>query len=116
MRPWPECRGQGVRAIGLCERGTLYERVGVGEHLKGWMGRDCLARCAMAKRREIVDHSSGKTKRHQKKALEQKVEDAALHERVQRLKQLEIINLFGKIDFYPKYDYKVERRRKRTGN
>lgn len=38
---------------------------------------------------------------------------AALREYVQRRKQLEIVNLFGTIDFDPDYDYKRERRRRR---
>lgn len=38
---------------------------------------------------------------------------AALSEYVARRKQLEILSLFGTIDFDPTYDYKAERRRKR---
>ena len=38
---------------------------------------------------------------------------AALQEYVQRRKQLEIVKLFGTIDYDPKYDYKAERQRKR---
>jgi hypothetical protein len=38
---------------------------------------------------------------------------AALDEYISRRKQLEIIALFGKIDFDEKYDYKRERRAKR---
>lgn len=34
-----------------------------------------------------------------------------LREFVQRKKQLGIIELFGKVDFDPNYDYKAERRR-----
>ena len=40
--------------------------------------------------------------------------DAALAEYIQRRKQLEIISVFGKIDFDSKYDYKRERMRKRN--
>ena len=36
---------------------------------------------------------------------------AALREYIQRRKQLEILDLFGAIDFDPTYDYKAERRR-----
>ena len=36
----------------------------------------------------------------------------ALEEYVRRRKQLSIIELFGKIDFDPDYDYKKQRRRK----
>jgi Bacterial antitoxin of type II TA system, VapB len=39
---------------------------------------------------------------------------AALAEYVQRRKQMGIIKLFGTIDYDPRYDYKAERRRKRT--
>ena len=39
--------------------------------------------------------------------------NAALEEYVRRRKQLKILELFGKIDFDPSYDYKAERRRKR---
>ncbi|MBX3440105.1 MAG: type II toxin-antitoxin system VapB family antitoxin [Planctomycetaceae bacterium] len=37
---------------------------------------------------------------------------AALEEYIQRRKQLEIVKLFGKIDWDPDYDYKKERSRK----
>lgn len=36
----------------------------------------------------------------------------ALQEYIQRRKQLGILELFGKIDYYPDYDYKKERRRR----
>lgn len=39
---------------------------------------------------------------------------AALQEYVQRRRQLGIIELFGTIDYDPKYDYKAERRRKQS--
>ena len=39
--------------------------------------------------------------------------NAALEEYVRRRKQLKILDLFGKIDFDPNYDYKAERHRKR---
>ena len=35
----------------------------------------------------------------------------ALEEYVQRRKQAQILELFGKVDFDPKYDYKQQRRR-----
>ena len=35
----------------------------------------------------------------------------ALQEYVQRRKQAKIFDLFGKVDFDPKYDYKRQRRR-----
>ena len=38
---------------------------------------------------------------------------AALSQYITRHKQLEILSLFGSIDFDPKYDYKAERRKKR---
>ncbi len=38
---------------------------------------------------------------------------AALAEYVKRRKQLRILDIFGTVDFDPKYDYKAERRRKR---
>jgi hypothetical protein len=38
--------------------------------------------------------------------------NTALHEYIVRRKQLEIIALFGTIDYDPKYDYKRERRRR----
>ena len=40
--------------------------------------------------------------------------NAALTEYVQRRKQQEILSLFGKIDYDPGYDYKRERRSRRT--
>jgi hypothetical protein len=39
---------------------------------------------------------------------------AALSEYVRRRKQLDIVKLFGTIDYDPSYDYKAERRRKRN--
>jgi Bacterial antitoxin of type II TA system, VapB len=39
---------------------------------------------------------------------------AALAEYVKRRKQLRILDIFGTVDFDPKYDYKAERRRKRS--
>lgn len=38
---------------------------------------------------------------------------AALDEYIKRKKQLKIIDLFGKIEMDPTYDYKAERKRKR---
>jgi hypothetical protein len=35
----------------------------------------------------------------------------ALEEYIQRRKQVRIFDLFGKVDFDPKYDYKRQRRR-----
>ena len=39
---------------------------------------------------------------------------AALAEYVKRRKQLRILEAFGSVDFNPEYDYKAERRRKRS--
>jgi Arc/MetJ family transcription regulator len=39
---------------------------------------------------------------------------AALAEYVQRRNQLKILKAFGTVDFDPKYDYKAQRRRKRS--
>ncbi|HUR80761.1 MAG TPA: type II toxin-antitoxin system VapB family antitoxin [Thermoanaerobaculia bacterium] len=36
----------------------------------------------------------------------------ALHEYIQHRKQVRMLELFGTIDFDPKYDYKRQRRRK----
>lgn len=35
----------------------------------------------------------------------------ALHEYIQHRKQAKILDLFGKVEFDPKYDYKKQRRR-----
>jgi Bacterial antitoxin of type II TA system, VapB len=40
--------------------------------------------------------------------------NAALDEYIRRRKQLKIISLFGTIDYDPAYDYKRERRSKRS--
>jgi Bacterial antitoxin of type II TA system, VapB len=40
--------------------------------------------------------------------------NAALDEYIQRRRQAEIIGLFGTVDFDPGYDYKTERRKKRS--
>jgi hypothetical protein len=39
---------------------------------------------------------------------------AALSEYVKRRRQLRVLKLFGSFDFDPKYDYKAERRGKRS--
>jgi Arc/MetJ family transcription regulator len=39
---------------------------------------------------------------------------AALAEYIQRRKQLQILDSFGTVDFDPAYDYKTERRKKRS--
>jgi Arc/MetJ family transcription regulator len=39
---------------------------------------------------------------------------AALAEYVKRRKQLRILKAFGSVEFDPKYNYKAERRRKRS--
>lgn len=39
--------------------------------------------------------------------------NTALQQYVQRLQQMQIVELFGTIDFDPTYDYKAERRAKR---
>lgn len=41
---------------------------------------------------------------------------AALDEYIRRRKQLEILDLFGTIDYYPDYDYKAARMRDRVKN
>lgn len=38
--------------------------------------------------------------------------NSALEEYVKRRKKLRILELFGTVDFDPKYDYKADRRRK----
>jgi Arc/MetJ family transcription regulator len=40
--------------------------------------------------------------------------NAALKEYVQRRKQLRLLSQFGTIDYDPGYDYKAERRKKRS--
>ena len=40
--------------------------------------------------------------------------NAALYEYIQRRKQLNILKLLGKVEYDPAYDYKRERRRKRS--
>jgi Arc/MetJ family transcription regulator len=39
---------------------------------------------------------------------------AALNEYIQRRKQLEILKLFGTVEYDPDYDYKALRRKKRS--
>ncbi|HEV2730165.1 MAG TPA: type II toxin-antitoxin system VapB family antitoxin [Terriglobales bacterium] len=39
---------------------------------------------------------------------------AALDEYVKRRKQLRVLDAFGTVEFDPKYDYKAERRRRRS--
>ena len=39
---------------------------------------------------------------------------AALREYVARRKRLGVLDLFGKVEYYPDYDYKALRRKRRT--
>jgi Arc/MetJ family transcription regulator len=41
--------------------------------------------------------------------------NAALDEYIRRRKQLDILGLFGSVEFDPSYDYKANRRRDRVG-
>jgi hypothetical protein len=41
---------------------------------------------------------------------------AALDEYIRRRKQMNILDLFGTIDYHPDYDYKANRRRDRMGS
>lgn len=56
---------------------------------------------------ELIEKARKIGKHKTKKA----VVTEALEEYIQRRKQMEIINLFGTIDFDPEYDYKSLRRR-----
>ena len=58
-------------------------------------------------KRELIDEALRLSKHKTIKA----VVTEALEEFIRNKKQAEIINLFGTIDFDPKYDYKSERSR-----
>jgi hypothetical protein len=56
---------------------------------------------------------SAETRRHRTK---KEAIRAALDEYVRRRKQLDIIEMFGKIDYNESYDYKLERERNPNGD
>jgi hypothetical protein len=62
----------------------------------------------------LADHKpSKKARRVRRLKDETQSATAALSGRAARRSQLEILSLFGTIDYDPTYDYKAERRRKR---
>lgn len=61
----------------------------------------------------IDDHLIEEAKKLGKHRTKKEAVTAALDEYVRRRKQMEIISLFGTVDFDPSYDYKRERRDKR---
>jgi Arc/MetJ family transcription regulator len=64
----------------------------------------------MATNLELDDQLILEAKRLGNFATKREAVTAALEEFVQRRKQLEILKLFGTIDFDPDYDYKKHRR------
>jgi metal-responsive CopG/Arc/MetJ family transcriptional regulator len=58
----------------------------------------------------IDDNLLEEAKTAGKRESEEEVVTEALQEYIARRKQLQIINLFGTIDYDPEYDYKAQRR------
>jgi hypothetical protein len=56
----------------------------------------------------LIEEARVAGKHHTKRAT---VEEA-LHEYIRRRKQLEVVDLFGTIDYDPRYNYKKQRRAK----
>ena len=63
----------------------------------------------MATNLELDDQLILEAKRLGNFATKREAVTAALEEFVQRRKQLEILDLFGKVEFDPDYDYKKDR-------
>ena len=61
----------------------------------------------------IDDRLLDQARRIGKHKTKKETVNTALEEYVARRKQLEIVSLFGKIDYDPKYDYKRARRMRR---
>jgi len=68
----------------------------------------------MATNLALDDHLVIEAQRIGKHKSKKDAVNAALAEYVRRRKQLDILKLFGTIDYDPSYDYKAERRRKRN--
>jgi Arc/MetJ family transcription regulator len=66
----------------------------------------------MATNLELDDQLILEAKRLGNFATKREAVTAALEEFVQRRKQLEILDLFGKVEFDPDYDYKKNRLRR----
>jgi Arc/MetJ family transcription regulator len=62
----------------------------------------------------IDDHLLDEAKKIGRHRTKREAVTAALQEYIQHRKQQEILELFGKVDFDPDYDYKRERRTKRV--
>jgi Arc/MetJ family transcription regulator len=67
----------------------------------------------MATNLAINDELLTEAQRVGKHKTKRETVDAALAEYVARRKQRRLVELFGKIDYDPAYDYKRERQRKR---
>jgi Arc/MetJ family transcription regulator len=68
----------------------------------------------MATNLALDDHLIEEARRVGRHKTKREAVSAALAEYVKRRKQLRILDIFGTVDFDPKYDYKAERRRKRS--
>jgi Bacterial antitoxin of type II TA system, VapB len=68
----------------------------------------------MATNLALDDHLVIEAQRIGKHKSKKDAVNAALAEYVRRRKQLDILKLFGTIDYDPSYDYKADRRRKRN--
>jgi Arc/MetJ family transcription regulator len=68
----------------------------------------------MATNLALDDHLIEEARRVGRHKTKREAVSAALEEYVKRRKQLGILDIFGTVDFDPKYDYKAERRRKRS--
>ncbi len=60
----------------------------------------------------IDDHLIEEARRTGRHKTKKEAVTAALEEYIKHRKRLRILELFGTIDFDPKYDYKAERRRR----
>jgi Arc/MetJ family transcription regulator len=68
----------------------------------------------MATNLALDDHLIEEARRVGRHKTKREAVSAALAEYVRRRKQLRILEAFGTIDFDPKYNYKIERRRRRS--
>lgn len=67
----------------------------------------------MATNLALDDHLIEEARRVGRHKTKREAVSAALAEYVKRRKQIRILDAFGTIDFDPKYNHKVERKRKR---
>ena len=119
-----ECLWQRGAAIGLCERDTLYElavrlKAAATSRLREYnvwgSNEGFLQEVKCGRKTDQGRSASRQGKKLSKRTTKGKAAEAeaSFGKSLEWRNQQEILKLFGTIEYYEKYDYKRERRRKR---